>query len=919
MSEEVIDYDCETSGFQPEYHRTFLMQFGDEIGNAVALRPGVDDEEIQRWFNRAKAGKIRAWNGKFDRAFGEAAGFDLPGDGHWIDGMIGAHALDERRSVALKAVGDSLGFSEGADLQKNVKGWLTEERRRRAKEAKDNGTELTEPNYSDVPNELMIPYALEDIHLTRKICAHQDPLVARQPDVAEVVRFEHEVFDALYAVERRGMPVDFEGYKRLELEVIENLERMDDKLNALALVGVAPEDLDDFEFNPRSSQQILAALKRRGADLQFVTNDSMDAENLETVEDVLAAAILDFRSEYKILTTYVRPMTQRHYQTSTRSWVEPYISSDGRVHTTYRQLGARTGRMSSANPNCVTLDTEILTRRGWLAHDEVRVGDETVGYKDGVNVWTPITAVHHYTNRKVVRLGHTHWSADVTPDHRWLTDRRGANRMRQEEMCATSRLTSEHRLLAAAPLSAPSRSGVTEDECRIIAWAYTDGTIYRGRGKRDHSDRFEVRIFQAKPTQVAGIRVLLADVPHSEYKRKSRPTTEYNSRHEWVFEFTLRTAYARELWARAGLADDDLEGFVRSLGAQQLKAFMEAAFDAEGSYERGYRVVAQSPGNVSDALMLGVFLLGHRASRITRKTGLHITRYCKPTIGGTRLVQTVLPEQNVWCVTTEAGTWTMRQNESIQLTGNCQNQPRDDLRLRFNFHADPGMKLVTCDLNSVEMAVFAAYAGEGRLLDAVRNGTDIHAMTAEFIGIGDRKRAGGHIESARQRAKVFNFSIVYGGGIKTIRKQQRVNQAEARLMLRRYHDAYPEVARLQAKIEWALDDRGYIKSAWGRRFRMDPRDAYKGVNYLVQGTAADILKVALIRCHKQGIPVVGCVHDELIAHVPESDAEEVRHLMIEALTDHPRMTEKVPLTADGDIVDRWSAAKDPTFSPKWAK
>src|ERR1700733_431179 len=304
---EIVDFDVETSGFQPEWHKAFLFQFGDEAGNAVTLRPGEDDEESQRWFDRAKDGKIRAWNGKFDRACGEAAGFDLPGDGHWIDGMISAHALDERRSVALKAVGDSLGYSEGADLQKEVKGWLTAERARRKSQAKEDGTELTEPNYSDVPDELMIPYALEDIHLTRKVCAHQDPLVARQPDIAEIVRFEHEVFDALYAVERRGMPVDYESYKRLELEVIENLEAMDDKLQTLAAAGVAREDLDDFEFNPRSSQQILKALKRRGADLQFVTNDSMDAENLETIEDPLAAAILEFRSEHKALTTYVRP------------------------------------------------------------------------------------------------------------------------------------------------------------------------------------------------------------------------------------------------------------------------------------------------------------------------------------------------------------------------------------------------------------------------------------------------------------------------------------------------------------------------------------------------------------------------------------------------------------------------------------
>jgi DNA polymerase-1 len=248
---------------------------------------------------------------------------------------------------------------------------------------------------------------------------------------------------------------------------------------------------------------------------------------------------------------------------------------------------------------------------------------------------------------------------------------------------------------------------------------------------------------------------------------------------------------------------------------------------------------------------------------------------------------------------------------------NIQNQPRDDLRLRYNFRAEPGMKLVTCDLNSVEMAVFCAYAGEGRLMDAIRNGEDMHTMTADFIGLRERQRAGGVVESKRQRGKVFNFSVVYGAGVRSIRKAFRVSQAEARLMLRRYHDAYPEVGRLQARVEWRLQDTGYLKSALGRRYRMDPRDAYKGTNYLVQGTAAEIVKNACIKLHADGVPVVAVVHDEIMAYVPESDAEETRQTIIEALTDFPQIGEKVPLTADGDIVDRWSEAKDPTFKPRW--
>jgi DNA polymerase-1 len=248
---------------------------------------------------------------------------------------------------------------------------------------------------------------------------------------------------------------------------------------------------------------------------------------------------------------------------------------------------------------------------------------------------------------------------------------------------------------------------------------------------------------------------------------------------------------------------------------------------------------------------------------------------------------------------------------------NIQNQPRDDLRLRYNFRAEPGMKLVTCDLNSVEMAVFAAYAGEGRIKDAVMEGADLHQMTADFVGIRDRARAGGAMESARQQGKTFNFAVIYGAGVRSMRKMMRCSQADARKYLKRYHDAYPEVGRLQARVEWKLEDQGFIKSALGRRFRIDARDAYRGVNYLVQGTAAEILKNALIKLHKDGIPIVALVHDEIICAVPAEDAEEVKHAVIEALCDFPQISEKVPLSADGDIVDRWSQAKNPDFKPRW--
>jgi DNA polymerase I-like protein with 3'-5' exonuclease and polymerase domains len=116
-------------------------------------------------------------------------------------------------------------------------------------------------------------------------------------------------------------------------------------------------------------------------------------------------------------------------------------------------------------------------------------------------------------------------------------------------------------------------------------------------------------------------------------------------------------------------------------------------------------------------------------------------------------------------------------------------------------------------------------------------------------------------------------------------------------------------------------DRGYVKTPWGRRHRCDDpqKEAYRFVNYLVQGTAADLLKASLVKLHEQGVPVVACVHDEVIAECDEADAPEVARLIEQAMTDHPLIAERVPLGATADIVKRWSHAKDPNYVPTYEK
>lgn len=265
---------------------------------------------------------------------------------------------------------------------------------------------------------------------------------------------------------------------------------------------------------------------------------------------------------------------------------------------------------------------------------------------------------------------------------------------------------------------------------------------------------------------------------------------------------------------------------------------------------------------------------------------------------------------------------------------NFQQIHRDDLRMRYAVKADEGHKLIAADLDSIEMVLLAALAGEGALRDAMRRGDDIHTMTAKRVGLTGRKRSTGAVESPRQQGKRMNYLIVYGGGLRAIRKWFGVSQNRARAIYKAMQSAYPEVAMLQDRIDSKLLDRGYLECPLThRRWRMYgsgwlavQKEAYKFTNYLIQGTAAAIIKLAVARAHEAGVPIIAVIHDEILAHVPESDAEEAAVEIKKAMTEGfeilksgQKLEDIIPLKADAQIIDRWSDAKEPGYVPGYMK
>lgn len=268
---------------------------------------------------------------------------------------------------------------------------------------------------------------------------------------------------------------------------------------------------------------------------------------------------------------------------------------------------------------------------------------------------------------------------------------------------------------------------------------------------------------------------------------------------------------------------------------------------------------------------------------------------------------------------------------------NLQNIPRPDSDdgklLRSVFTAPPGYKLIVADYGQIELVVIAHFIGRGGLYDAFMNGEDPHRKTASDMFRCPVENVNGR---QRQICKTSNFLISYGGGWKTLMisankylpDDQKITGATAKEVMAIYADTYPEVEEFRSAVMDTARRRKppYIRTLIGRKRRMPKlharnpkvRSAAERALFsaLIQGSAADLMKLALIRADTmlaEQLPdahLVLTIHDEIVAAAPEDQAEKAKDIITEAMTG-PEMQRliRVPLKVDAKIVSHWADAK----------
>lgn len=253
---------------------------------------------------------------------------------------------------------------------------------------------------------------------------------------------------------------------------------------------------------------------------------------------------------------------------------------------------------------------------------------------------------------------------------------------------------------------------------------------------------------------------------------------------------------------------------------------------------------------------------------------------------------------------------------------NLQNIPiktEEGRRIRQAFIAPAGYKLIAADYSQIELRIMAHLSDDAGLLSAFEKGLDVHRATAaEVFGVG----LDGVSPEMRRSAKAINFGLIYGMSAFGLAKQLRVGRNEAQQYIDRYFERYPGVQRYMNNIRALAHEQGFVETIFGRRLYLPDINAKNknlqmgaertAINAPMQGTAADIIKTAMIRVQgwldeaRLDAKIIMQVHDELVLEVAEAEVEQVRIGLIDRMSTAANL--KVPLLVEAGVGNNWDEA-----------
>ena len=253
---------------------------------------------------------------------------------------------------------------------------------------------------------------------------------------------------------------------------------------------------------------------------------------------------------------------------------------------------------------------------------------------------------------------------------------------------------------------------------------------------------------------------------------------------------------------------------------------------------------------------------------------------------------------------------------------NLQNIPirtPEGRRIRAAFVAPPGCVLASADYSQIELRIMAHLSGDHALLHAFQQGLDVHRATAaEVFGVSVHQVT----SEQRRYAKVINFGLIYGMSSFGLAKNLGIETKAAAAYIDKYFQRYPGVKQYMDDTKAQAKAMGYVETVLGRRLYLPEINSPNGprraaaeraaINAPMQGTAADLIKLAMVKvqqaldAHQPAIKMILQVHDELVFELPESEVDWLRHEIPRLMASVADL--RVPLLAEVGVGRNWDEA-----------
>lgn len=409
---------------------------------------------------------------------------------------------------------------------------------------------------------------------------------------------------------------------------------------------------------------------------------------------------------------------------------------------------------------------------------------------------------------------------------------------------------------------------------------------------------------------------------------------EENGQEKLLYDIELPLAQVLADMETAGVAVDkkgiELFGNMLSRRIAELE---------NGIYEAvGYKFNLNSPKQLGEALFDKIGLKGGKRTKTGWSTNAEVLESLRgqhPAVDGileyrtlsklnstycAGLLKTIAPDGRIHSSFNQTETRTGRISSTEP---NLQNIPvRTELgsQMRKFFTASEGKVLIDCDYSQIELRVLAHCAQDKRMIEGFASGEDIHRITASQV-------FGVPIENVtatmRSHAKAVNFGIVYGIGAYSLAKDIGVSNAEASAYIKGYLNTYSGVDKYMKQLIDSAKEKSYAETLFGRRRYLHELSSSNHMmrafgervarNMPIQGTAADIIKIAMVKvfarlkAENMNTRLILQVHDELILEAPENEADKALSILKEEMENAAVLS--VKLDADGGVGKTWYDAK----------